>query len=113
MSLTPLCNAGGLAFIPALTIWFWSLAAGVRFTKAQGGRSRTPNRGSFAARLGADGALLRGYSAPRHHAAPGGSWTALRTTVQFLAMSPGEPGASLWPGRGWRLSRSCWAWSAS
>lgn len=58
VSLMPLCNAGGLAFIPALTIWFWSLAAGVRFTKAHGGRWCSPNRGSFAARLGADGALL-------------------------------------------------------
>jgi len=43
---------------------------------------------------------LRGYSAPKHHAAPGGAWAALRTTVQFLGMSLGEPGASLWPGSG-------------
>lgn len=100
-SLMPLCNAGGLAFIPALTIWFWSLAAGVRFTKAHGGRWRALQIVALSLpALVLMVLYLRGYSAPRHHAAPGGSWTVLRTTVQFLAMSPGEPGASLWPGSG-------------
>ncbi len=97
VSLMPLCNAGGLAFIPALSFWFWVLAARVFF-------ERGPN-GLHALRivtLSLPALLLlalyfRGYSAPKHHAVPAGAWAALRTTAQFLGMSLGDPGARLWP----------------
>ena len=101
VGLMPLCNAGGLAFIPALTLWFWLLAAGVLLTKAPGGRWRALQIVALSLpALVLMVLYLRGYSAPKHHAAPGGAWAALRTTVQFLGMSLGEPGASLWPGSG-------------
>jgi hypothetical protein len=101
VGLMPLCNAGGLTFIPALSLWFWSLAAGVLFTTGRGGRGRALRIVALSLpALVLMVLYLRGYSAPKHHAAPGGTWAALRTTVQFLGMSLGEPGASLWPGSG-------------
>jgi len=99
VGLMPLCNAGGLAFIPALTLWL--LAAGVLFTKAQGGRGRALQIVALSLpALVLMVLYLRGYSAPKHHAAPGGPWAALRTAVQFLGMNLGEAGTSLWPGSG-------------
>jgi len=101
VGLMPLCNAGGLAFIPALTLWFWLLAARVLFTKAQGSRWRALQIVALSLpTLVLMVLYLRGFAAPKHHAAPGGAWAALRTTVQFLGMSLGSPGASLWPGSG-------------
>jgi hypothetical protein len=97
-TLMPLCNAGGLAMVPALLLWFWSLAAGALITKAPEARFRAV--WIFVLSLPALAFALfylRGYSAPKHHAAPGGLGTVLQTTVQFLGMGLGEPGKSLWP----------------
>jgi hypothetical protein len=98
LTLMPLCNAGGLALIPAMAAWLWGLALLAKRTRTEAGRSRAI---SIAA-LSIPPLLLsvlyfRGYSPPRHHAAPGGFQAASRTTVQFLAMSLGRPGAILWP----------------
>jgi hypothetical protein len=101
-ALLPLCNAGGLAFIPALAAWFWGLAFAVRQ-----GKSPLP-RSAFwkVAILPVPAVLLllfyfRGYEAPKHHAQPGGPAAAIRTAAQFLAMGLGEPGRRLWPASGW------------
>ena len=98
VTFMPLSNAGGLAFIPALSLWLWLLATRVLTGKTQDHRLR----GLRIVALSVPPLLimalyLRGYSAPKHHAAPGGPWAVLRTTAQFLAMSLGSPGARLWP----------------
>jgi hypothetical protein len=101
VTLLPLCNAGGLAFVPALAAWFGWLAVATW-------QGKTPAPRSAAVRI----ALLpvpslvllvlyfRGYEAPKHHASPGGLAAGWRTSAQFLAMGWGEPGASLWPSSG-------------
>jgi hypothetical protein len=101
ITLLPLCNAGGLAMVPALLLWFWSIAVGAMITEAPAARSRV----AWTILLSLPPFILmlfyfRGYSAPKHHAAPGGLGTALQATVQFLGMGLGEPGKSLWPWSG-------------
>ena len=113
----PLCNAGGLALVPAMVFWLWLQAARVA-------RERRPHWCSKAlvtAALSLPSIVLmvmyfHDYSTPRHHAALGGLWAALRTTAQFLGMGLGDVGLSLWPGRGCLclhfaavLSSSCFA----
>jgi hypothetical protein len=98
LSLMPLCNAGGLAFIPAMAAWLWGLALLTRRTGTEAGRFRA----FIIAALSIPPLLLsvlyfRGYSPPRHHAAPAGLLATARTSAQFLAMSLGRPGAILWP----------------
>lgn len=101
MSLMPLCNAGGLAFLPALLLWLWLLAAGVLVRHGAAGRRRALAIAAFSLPpLVLMGLYLHGYSAPAHHAAPGDATAVARTTLQFLAMSLGEPGARLWPASG-------------
>jgi hypothetical protein len=100
-ALLPLCNAGGLAFIPALTLWFWSLGFAVL-------TGRTPvkrKKGWFILALSLPALILlvlyfRGYEPPRHHARPGGPDATVRTMAQFLGMALGSPGARLWPWSG-------------
>jgi hypothetical protein len=98
LTLMPLSNAGGLAFIPAMAAWLWGLALFPKRTGTEAGRFRA----LFIAALSIPPMFLsvlyfRGYSPPRHHAPPGGPWAAARTSAQFLAMSLGRPGAILWP----------------
>ncbi len=120
VTLMPLSNAGGLAFIPALSLWLWLLAGRVLSGKVQDSRSRSLKIvGLSVPALLVMALYLRGYSAPKHHAAPGGPWAVLRTTAQFLAMSLGDPGAHLWPVSGivvvtlvlGSIAVLAWAWS--
>ncbi|QEH34173.1 hypothetical protein OJF2_27080 [Aquisphaera giovannonii] len=101
LTMLPLCNAGGLAFVPAMAAWFWATAAGLIVVD---GRAARP-RAAILALLPIPALVLtalyfRGYAAPPHHAAPGGPAAAARTTAQFLGMGLGDPGASLWPWSG-------------
>jgi hypothetical protein len=101
MVLMPLCNAGGLAFIPALAAWIWVLSLAV----AQGRTPLPRSRSIRIAVLPIPAVVLlllyfRGYESPKHHAAAGAPAAALRTAVQFLGMGLGEPGATLWPWSG-------------
>jgi hypothetical protein len=98
LALMPLCNAGGLAFIPAMSLWLGSLAlAWTRFPSV-GGRFR----GLLILALSAPALILAllyfsGYEATKYHAAPAGCWAVTRTSAQFLAMALGRPAVILWP----------------
>ncbi len=101
LAVMPLCNAGGLILIPPLALWL--LAMGV--VEARSGRPGGRARGVLILAESAPALILaalylRGYSAPRHHAAPAGVFAALRTALQFLATSLGRPGVWLWPWSG-------------
>jgi len=98
LAAMPLCNAGGLLLIPAPILWLLANAG----AEARSGDLRRAARiaacATPAALLGA--LYLRGYSAPRHHAAPGGIAAAVRATFQFLATGFGPAGIDLWPWSG-------------
>lgn len=97
-TLMPLCNGGGLAFIPAMTVWFWYLSLAAL-------RSRTREgfvRGLAILAFSLPALLLsllyfQGYAAPKQYGARGSAWVAARTTAQSLGMALGCPGKTLWP----------------
>jgi hypothetical protein len=126
LALMPLCNAGGLAFIPAMSLWLWWLAFFSTKPAANSGHPQPPSRSRTLSilALSAPAVVLsvlyfKGYEAPKHHAAPGGPAAAARASVQFLAMALGRPGVVLWPWSGFLvlglLAGSAgvlaWAWA--
>ena len=126
LTLMPLCNAGGLAFIPAMSLWLWWLAFSSMKPVANSGNPQSPSRLRTLSILVLSGPAVvlsvlyfKGYEAPKHHAAPGGLEAAARASVQFLGMALGRPGVVLWPWSGFMVAGllagsagvMLWAWA--
>lgn len=98
LAVMPLCNAGGLLLLPAPILWLVATA----WAEARSGRPGSRRRGGWLALCATPAAVLavfylRGYSAPSHHASPGGLGAVWRSTLQFLATGFGPAGVALWP----------------
>ncbi|MDG3007884.1 hypothetical protein [Paludisphaera mucosa] len=97
LAVMPLCNAGGLMLLPAPLLWL----AARSWDEWKSGRPHCRRRAAAIAACAAPATLLgvfylRGYSAPSHHAPPGGPGAVLRATLQFLATALGPAGVDHW-----------------
>lgn len=102
LSLLPLCGPVGMAFLPALTLWVWSVAASSWRSGGRPGRIR----GGLLLALTAPALALatlyfRGYQRPATNSPPGELGDVVRTTAQFLSLGFGPAAASLWPYIAW------------
>jgi hypothetical protein len=102
MALLPLCGAGGLALVPALSFWFWGSAVSHWRSARSGGRRRALGIAALTAPTLVLSALyFRGFQRPPHHSPSGGFLASLRTTLEFLSLGFGPAAKDLWP-------FSCW-----
>ena len=102
MALLPLCGAGGLAFVPALSFWFWGSAASRWRSGEPGGRRRALAVVALTVPTLVLCALyFQGFRRPPNVDRSGGLVASLRTTLQFLSLGFGPAAKDLWPS-------SCW-----
>ncbi len=97
-ALLPLCNGGGVAFLPAVTVWFWYQSLSALRSRTREGLVR-----GLAIFVFSLLALLlcflyfQGYEAPKRYGPRGSLWVATQAAAQSLGMCLGCPGKSLWP----------------
>jgi hypothetical protein len=102
LAMLPLCGAVGLAYVPALALWF--AYAGIRRPDALNHAEKWARLSLLASALLSVllvGVYFLGYEPPAHHAPSAGPWASVRTSVQFMSIGLGPPAEAFWPLSGW------------